>query len=145
MSDPHDLERFVTAQHRAYEDVVAELTAGHKSSHWMWFVFPQISGLGSSAMARRYAVASLAEARAYLAHPLLGARLVECTSLVIDIEGRSITEILGTPDDLKFRSSMTLFDAASDTATWFREALDKYYGGNPCARTLDKLSARTSP
>jgi uncharacterized protein (DUF1810 family) len=111
----------------------------------MWFVFPQLSGLGLSPMARRYAIGSLAEARAYLAHPVLGARLVECTGLVLDVADRSITAVLGSPDDLKFRSSMTLFDAAADAETWFREALDKYYDGAACERTLARLSGRTSP
>lgn len=145
MTDPHDLERFVTAQDPVYENVVAELAAGRKRSHWMWFVFPQLAGLGSSAMAHRYAIGSLAEARAYLDHPVLGARLVECTGLVLDVQCRSIREILGAPDDLKFRSSMTLFDAATDTETRYREALEKYYGGAPCPRTRDALSGRTSP
>jgi uncharacterized protein (DUF1810 family) len=111
----------------------------------MWFVFPQLSGLGLSPMARRYAIGSLAEARAYLAHPVLGARLVECTGLVLDVADRSITAVLGSPDDLKFRSSMTLFDAAAADRALFREALEKYYDGAACTRTLEALSGRTSP
>lgn len=144
MSDPYDLERFVIAQDPVYERVIAELAAGRKRSHWMWFVFPQLSDLGRSTMARRYAIASLAEARAYLAHVVLGSRLLECTGLVLDAEGRSITDLFGTPDDLKFRSSMTLFDAATDAdESWFRAALEKYCGGGPCPLTLRNLSGQT--
>jgi uncharacterized protein (DUF1810 family) len=131
----HDLNRFVAAQEPVYARVVAELAAGTKQSHWMWFVFPQIEGLGVSAMAQRYAITSRAEAEAYLAHPVLGPRLIECTRLVLAVTGKTIHAILGSPDDLKFRSSMTLFDAVSD-AQIFAEAIEKYYAGERDPATL---------
>ena len=138
-----DLTRFVEAQGDVYAQVVAELAAGRKRTHWMWFVFPQIEGLGSSEMARRYALASLAEARAYLAHPVLGQRLRECTELVNAIKNREITQILGYPDDLKFRSSMTLFAQAADRYNeahdCFAEALTLFFDGSPDAATLERL------
>jgi uncharacterized protein (DUF1810 family) len=137
--DPYNLQRFVAAQAGVYDRVAAELRAGRKRSHWMWFIFPQISGLGFSAMAQRYAISSRAEAVAYLEHPLLGARLLECTGSVNAVEGRSIHEIFGSPDDMKFRSSMTLFAQAAPDGASFAEALDKYFGGEPDARTLDLL------
>src|ERR1700756_83260 len=112
MSDPYDLQRFVDAQNPVYDKVCSELRDGRKKSHWMWFVFPQIAGLGSSPLARRYAISSLAEAAAYHAHPILGPRLTECTSLVNRVEGRPVEQIFGYPDDLKFCSSMTLFARA---------------------------------
>src|SRR3954451_5216121 len=125
-----DLERFVTAQAPVFATALAELQAGQKRSHWMWFIFPQLRGLGHSAMARHYGVGSLAEARAYLAHPLLGPRLVQCTQAVLAIEGRSLRTIFGSPDDLKFRSSMTLFSlAASEKDSVFRQALDRFCDG----------------
>ncbi|MGJ4939678.1 DUF1810 domain-containing protein [Bradyrhizobium sp. HKCCYLS1011] len=133
-----DLDRFVAAQDPLFSQVVAELAAGHKQSHWMWFIFPQLAGLGFSAMAQRYAIGSRAEAEAYLAHPVLGPRLVECTRLVVEVSGKSIHAILGSPDDMKFRSSMTLFDAVSDQAL-FAQALDKYYEGKKDQATLDIL------
>ena len=116
-----------------------ELAAGRKRSHWMWFVFPQLAGLGHSAMARRYAISSLAEAQAYLEHPVLGSRLVELTELVNQVNGRSIREIFGSPDDLKFHSSMTLFAYAHPDVSAFREALERYFGGVMDNRTLEKL------
>ena len=138
-NDPFDLQRFVDAQAPVYDRVIAELREGRKRSHWMWFVFPQIAGLGSSPMAQRYAVASRAEAVAYLAHPVLGPRLRECARLVTTMEGRSIHDIFGSPDDMKFHSSMTLFaEAAPDNAD-FRAALDKYFGGERDAATLARL------
>ncbi|TQF41604.1 calpastatin [Bradyrhizobium sp. UNPF46] len=140
MTDPFDLERFVRAQNPVYRDVQGELARGRKQSHWMWFVFPQIAGLGFSAMSQRYAIGSRAEARAYLAHPVLGARLIECTSLVLAIQGRSINAILGTPDDAKFQSSMTLFGAVSDQPV-FGEALDRYFAGERDTATLEILGA----
>src|SRR6478672_8846533 len=109
MHDPHDLQRFVDAQADVYEDVVDELRAGHKASHWMWFVFPQLRGLGHSPTAQHYGIASLDEARAYLAHPVLGDRLRECTRLVLRVDGRNARAIFGSPDDFKFRSCMTLY------------------------------------
>jgi uncharacterized protein (DUF1810 family) len=129
----------VDAQAGVHERALAELRAGHKQSHWMWFVFPQISGLGSSPMSQHYALNSLKEARAYLEHPLLGARLRDCTRAVLAVEDRSAHEIFGAPDDLKFRSSMTLFDAAAP-GDIFRAALDKYFDGEGDPLTLKKLS-----
>ena len=139
----HDLNRFVEAQDPIYARVVAELAAGTKQSHWMWFVFPQIAGLGFSAMAQRYAIDSRAEAEAYLAHPVLGPRLIECTRLVLGITGKTIHAILGSPDDLKFRSSMTLFDAVSDDPI-FAEAIEKYYAGEKDRATLATLERMAS-
>jgi uncharacterized protein (DUF1810 family) len=138
--DPFDLQRFLDAQAPVYEQVLRELRAGHKRSHWIWFIFPQLAGLGSSAMAQRYAIASLAEAQAYWAHPVLRARLAECVALVNAVEGRAIVEILGPPDDLKFRSSMTLFRQAAPESAIFQEALDKYFAGAGDPMTLAKLS-----
>jgi uncharacterized protein (DUF1810 family) len=135
----YDLERFVEAQAACYEQVTGELRAGRKSSHWMWFIFPQIAGLGHSEMARQYAISSLAEASAYLEHPVLGPRLRECAQLVVDVEGRSIDQILGHPDNLKFRSSMTLFAKAGADEGVFRNALKKYFGGEEDRLTLERL------
>jgi len=140
--DPYGLNRFVAAQERVYESVRAELCAGRKTSHWMWFVFPQIAGLGFSPTAQFYAIASLAEAKAYLAHPILGARLRECASLVLKIEGRSLLDIFGQPDNLKFRSSMTLFARAAPEETVFAQNIRKYCGGEEDTATLAQLSAR---
>jgi uncharacterized protein (DUF1810 family) len=137
--DPFDLQRFVDAQDRVYPTVVEELRAGRKRSHWIWFIFPQLSGLGSSPMAARYALSSLEEARAYLVHDTLGPRLRECAGLVNGIQGRSIREIFGSPDDLKVRSSMTLFAHATDDNREFVELLDKYYGGDEDPLTLKRL------
>jgi uncharacterized protein (DUF1810 family) len=139
-NDPYNLDRFVAAQAPIYTQAAAELAAGRKRNHWMWFVFPQLEGLGASAMAQRYAIRSLAEARAYLDHPLLGARLKECVGLVNEIEGRSAHEIFGHPDDLKFHSSMTLFAAAAPEEPFFAEALRKYFAGGGDRLTLAKLS-----
>ena len=140
MDDPYDLERYVRAQDPLIAQVCAELAAGRKQSHWMWFIFPQLRGLGSSPMAERYAIGSLAEARAYLAHPLLGERLRTCTRLVNRVEGRTAQAIFGYPDDLKFRSSMTLFArAAADASQPFDEALAKYFAGEPDPLTRELL------
>jgi len=139
MDDPYNLQRFVDAQRPVYEQVRSELREGRKSSHWMWFVFPQIEGLGSSALARRFAISCLNEAEAYLKHPLLGPRLRECTQLVNFVEGATIDRILGYPDDLKFRSSMTLFAKATSDNRVFNEALSKYFGGEPDQATLERL------
>lgn len=139
MQKGYDLERFVEAQKGIYGQVTSELRAGRKRSHWIWFIFPQIAGLGNSEMAQRYAVSSLAEAAAYLKHPVLGPRLRECTRLVVDVEGRSIDQILGYPDDLKFRSSMTLFARAGAEEGEFREALEKYFDGVPDPLTAERL------
>ena len=139
MSDEFDLQRFVDAQARNYADALAELRAGRKTSHWMWYVFPQIAGLGFSAMAQRYAIGSLEEARAYLAHPVLGARLRECVEAVLAIEHRSAHEIFGSPDDMKLRSSLTLFASAAPQEPIFEEALDRCFAGAPDPKTLEKL------
>jgi uncharacterized protein (DUF1810 family) len=138
MPDPFDLQRFVDAQDGVYRRVVAELSAGRKQSHWMWFIFPQIAGLGFSAMAQRYAMSSTEEAAAYLAHGILGPRLVECTGLVLGVKDKTIRAILGSPDDLKFRSSMTLFSAVSDDPV-FDAAIAKYCAGAKDQATLDIL------
>jgi uncharacterized protein (DUF1810 family) len=140
--DGFDLERFVTAQQPVFETVLAELRAGRKRSHWMWFVFPQLRGLGQSSTARYYGIASLEEARAYLAHPLLGPRLDLCTRVVLGSEGPSLRAIFGSPDDMKFRSCMTLFSMVTDDPTNpFREALDRWCGGLPDERTLALVDA----
>ncbi len=139
MTDPFDLERFIRAQDPVYRNVLEELTRGRKQTHWMWFVFPQLAGLGSSAMSQRYAIGSRAEAKAYLAHFLLGTRLIECTRLVLAVQGRSINAILGAPDDAKFRSSMTLFGAVSNEPV-FGEALARYFAGERDAVTLEILA-----
>ena len=145
MSDTYNLARFIDAQAPVMAQVLSELKSGRKTTHWMWFVFPQIEGLGSSPMARRYAVGSLAEAEAYLRHDLLGSRLRTCTQLVIDVRDRPIGSILGWPDDMKFRSCMTLFCRATPNNEIFRAALDKYFGGNADEATLEKLlSSRSS-
>lgn len=133
----YNLQRFVTAQAPVYAGVCEELRRGQKASHWMWFIFPQIAGLGSSAMARKYAISGLDEARAYLAHPLLGPRLIECTRLV-GVSGRSVEDIFGAPDDMKFRSSMTLFAKAQGEGV-FSEAIEKYCGGRFDEATLARL------
>ncbi len=139
MSDPYDLARFVAAQAPVYEAVRAELAAGRKQSHWMWFVFPQIAGLGVSPTAMRYAISSLAEAKAYLAHPLLGMRLRECIGLVLAIEGRSAIQIFGSIDAMKLRSCLTLFAVAAPGEKAFAEALAKYFDGERDPATLAKL------
>ena len=132
------LDRFVQAQDGVYDDALAELTAGRKRTHWMWFVFPQIAGLGSSPTAQRYAIRSLDEARAYLAHPVLGPRLRECAQALLAVPGRSAHEILGHPDDMKLRSSMTLFARAAEDPAPFQAVLDRYYDG-PDRLTLQLL------
>ena len=134
-----DPDRFVMAQAPVYEKVVAELRAARKRSHWMWFVFPQIAGLGRSEMARRYAIASLDDAAAYLAHPVLGARLRECAALVLAAQDTTVDEIFGYPDNMKFHSSMTLFAAVPAADPVFRANLDKYFGGAPDALTLSRM------
>ena len=144
MTDPFDLQRFVDAQAPVYPRVVAELRQGRKQSHWMWFIFPQLAGLGHSAMARRFAISSREEAVAYLAHGVLGPRLAECTSLVNAVEGRTIREILGSPDDLKFCSSMTLFGAVSDEPV-FDQALARYFAGERDGATLEMLARLDRP
>jgi len=140
MADLFDLERFVRAQEPVIADVRRELRAGRKRSHWMWFVFPQLRALGRSPTAQRYGIASLAEAQAYMAHPVLGPRLIECAELVRAVQGRSAHEIFGSPDDLKLRSSMTLFAAASPTAAVFADVLRQYFGGEPDPLTTELLA-----
>ena len=137
--DPHDLNRFVVAQADAHDQALAELRAGRKRTHWMWFVFTQLAGLGSSPTARQYGIKSSDEARAYLAHPVLGPRLLACAEAIHRVDGRSATEILGSPDDLKLRSSATLFAAVSPAGSAFHRLLDRYFRGEADARTLELL------
>jgi uncharacterized protein (DUF1810 family) len=144
MTDPFDLNRFIQAQNPLYPTVIGELSRGRKQSHWMWFIFPQVAGLGLSAMSQRYAIGSQAEACAYLAHPVLGARLVECTGLVLAVQGRTINAILGAPDDAKFRSSMTLFGAASGEPI-FDQAIARYFAGERDGATLEILARLDRP
>jgi uncharacterized protein (DUF1810 family) len=139
MGDPYKLKRFVNAQASAYESVLQELRRGHKQSHWIWYIFPQIKGLGRSPMAQTYAIGSIQEANAYLEHPMLGPRLQECTQLVLAVEGRSVEQIFPYPDHLKFRSCMTLFDQATTDRHLFRDALLKYFDGKPDQLTLELL------
>jgi uncharacterized protein (DUF1810 family) len=139
MTDSFNLERFVDAQDPIFEQVLAELRRGRKESHWIWFVFPQLTGLGQSWMSRQYGISSRAEAEAYLAHPILGSRLIECTRLVNLVEGRSIKEIFGEIDAVKFRSSMTLFAQVAVDRGVFADALQKYYAGRADQLTLDRL------
>jgi uncharacterized protein (DUF1810 family) len=134
------LERYIKAQAPIYAQALAELTRGHKQSHWMWYVFPQFSGLGQSPMSQAYAVQSLQEAREYLSHPVLGARLRECCRVVMALEGKSAHEIFRTPDDLKFRSSLTLFAQAAPEETLFGDLLEKYFGGEEDSATLELLA-----
>jgi uncharacterized protein (DUF1810 family) len=137
--DPYDLKRFVSAQQPVYGTVLAELRAGRKRTHWMWYVFPQVSGLGHSATSTHYAVGSLEEARQYLGHPVLGARLVECAEAILAVEGRSASDIFGYTDVLKLASSMTLFAEAAGPDSVFGRVLTKYFGGRRDTRTLDLL------
>lgn len=141
MADPFHLQRFVDAQSRVYATALGELRLGRKQTHWMWFIFPQLAGLGLSSTAQFYAIASLDEARAYLAHPILGPRLRDATAVVNALQGRTAHEVFGFPDDLKFRSSMTLFQAAAPDEPLFGQALAKYFEGAPDERTLELLAA----
>lgn len=139
MPAAHDLQRFLDAQADTYATALAEIRAGRKRSHWMWFIFPQIAGLGRSSMAQRYAIANDDEAADYLAHPMLGPRLRECATIVLSLQGASANAIFGEPDDMKFRSSMTLFaDTAPDEAV-FQACIDKYFDGEPDPETLARL------
>jgi len=138
-SDPYDLARFVRAQERDYATALSELASGRKRSHWMWYVFPQCHGLGSSPISRHYAIRSVAEAEAYLRHPVLGPRLVECAEALLAIEGRSAHEIFDSPDDLKLRSSATLFARVSPPGSVFEQLLDRYFAGARDDRTLRLL------
>jgi uncharacterized protein (DUF1810 family) len=139
MADPHLLQRFIDAQADTYGDAAEELRQGAKRGHWMWYVFPQLAGLGHSATAQRYALRSLDEARAYLAHPVLGPRLRACTALMLAVEGRTARQILSSPDDMKFHSSMTLFALAAPDDADFKAALARYFGSIPDAATLHLL------
>lgn len=139
MSEPFDLERFVAAQDPVYDTVLTELASGHKRSHWMWFVFPQLAALGRSATARRFGISGLAEGRAYLAHPVLGPRLRECSRLVAAVDGRSAEQVFGFPDNLKLRSSMTLFAHCGEDRGDFDAVLSKFYGGEEDRATVDLL------
>lgn len=140
MKDVYNLQRFIDAQDNVFKQVVEELSAGQKQGHWMWYIFPQIKGLGYSVMAQRFAISSQEEAVAYVEHPILGTRLRQCTQLVNNIVGRSIEEIFYHPDHLKFHSSMTLFRTSSTDNKLFNDALNKYFMGKPDRLTLDILS-----
>jgi uncharacterized protein (DUF1810 family) len=145
MDDPFNLQRFVNAQAASYESVRRELRAGKKRGHWIWYIFPQIRGLGNSATSQQYAISSQLEAKAYLEHPILGARLRECTDLVMDIEGRTADDIFPYPDNLKFRSCMTLFERSATDPAIFHAALRKYFAGEPDQLTLDILERQSNP
>lgn len=139
MQDPHELSRFVQAQQEDYRRALAELQNGAKRSHWMWYIFPQYDGLGFSSMAKRYAIKSVEEAKEYLAHPILGPRLRECVDAILKVEGRTASQIFGFPDDMKLRSSLTLFAAVSEPRSIFEKALDKYYRGERDDKTLSLM------
>jgi len=141
-SDPFDRNRFVEAQADDYDRALAEVRAGQKRSHWMWYVFPQLDGLGSSAMARRYAIRGRAEAEAYLSHPVLGPRLIEITEAALAIEGRTAHDVFGYPDDLKLRSSATLFAAVSPPGSVFKRLVAKYFDGEPDPAAIRLLAAK---
>jgi uncharacterized protein (DUF1810 family) len=143
MSDAYNLHRFLNAQERVYDSVLAELRAGRKSSHWIWFIFPQIAGLSHSAMAQQFAISSLDEAKVYLQHQILGPRHRECTQLVLDVNGRSAEEIFPYPDNLKFRSCMTLFLTVATDNALFNDALLTYFDGKPDQLTLDLLTQQS--
>jgi uncharacterized protein (DUF1810 family) len=140
--DKYDLDRFVQAQNGVYDQALAEIRSGRKQTHWMWFVFPQLAGLGSSPMARTYAMQNLDEAREYLKHPLLGARLRECAEAVVSVSGKSAHEIFGSPDDLKLRSCATLFARVSPENSVFHRIIRQYYRGEPDEKTIRLLSLR---
>ncbi|HJO55853.1 MAG TPA: DUF1810 domain-containing protein [Candidatus Scalindua sp.] len=139
MSDKFNLQRFVAAQNPVIQNVLSELQTGSKQTHWMWFIFPQIAGLSGSIIAQRFAISSLGEADAYLRHSVLGPRLYDCTQRVNLVDGQTANQIFGYPDDLKFRSSMTLFREATAENVVFEEALQKYFGGKPDVLTLERL------
>ncbi|PTR16058.1 uncharacterized protein (DUF1810 family) [Nitrosospira sp. Nsp2] len=139
MDDPHNLQRFVDAQRPVFESACRELRQGRKQSHWMWFIFPQVQGLGRSEMAQRFAISSREEAEAYLAHPILGPRLRDCSRIVADLKGHSVEDIFGYPDDMKFRSSMSLFAQVTANNEIFQQCLEKYFQGEPDPGTLAAL------
>lgn len=140
-ADRYDLARFLQAQADVYEQALRELRAGAKRSHWMWFIFPQVAGLGFSAMSQRYAIGGLDEARAYLQHPQLGARLRECTQAVHQLAGRTARQIFGSPDDMKFRSCMTLFALAAESDSVFSAVLRQYFAGQADEQTLQRVGS----
>ena len=144
-ADPYDLDRFVRAQQIDYAPALSEIRAARKRSHWMWYIFPQYAGLGSSPMSQQYAIRSLAEAKAYLRHPVLGPRLVECAEAVLQLEDRSALEVFGSPDDLKLRSSATLFSASTDAGSVFERLLEKYFDGQRDQRTLQLVAGDSTP
>lgn len=139
MDDPYDLNRFVQAQEGSYKQALAEITSGRKRSHWMWYIFPQIDGLAFSSTSKHYSIKSIDEARAYLAHPVLGPRLLECAEALLRINGRSATQIFGSPDDVKLRSCATLFACVSPASSIFERLLQKYYAGGADVKTLELL------
>ena len=141
--DPHDLSRFVQAQADDYQRALFEIRAGRKRSHWMWYIYPQFDGLGFSSTSRRYAIKSIAEAEAYLRHPVLGPRLVECCDAVVGVEGRPASDIFGSPDDMKLRSCATLFARVAAPGSVFERLLGKYFGGVPDERTLHLMGSAT--
>jgi uncharacterized protein (DUF1810 family) len=145
VSDPYDLARFVAAQAGNYDQALAEIGRGAKESHWMWYVFPQLAGLGTSPTARHYAIQSLDEAAAYLRHPVLGPRLLECAEALLGLDGSSAHDVFGWPDELKLRSSATLFALASPPGSVFARVLDKYFAGEPDPKTLDLLGRADTP
>jgi uncharacterized protein (DUF1810 family) len=142
MDDPHDLNRFLQAQAPLLDQALAELRSGRKRSHWMWFIFPQLEGLGASPMSARYAIKSLAEAEAYLRHPVLGPRLIQCAEALLQVTGRSAFEIVGSPDDVKLRSCATLFARVAPNGSVFDRLLDRYFPDGPDERTLRLLGMR---
>jgi uncharacterized protein (DUF1810 family) len=145
VNDPFDLSRFVTAQEDNYQEALSEIRAGQKRTHWMWFIFPQIDGLAFSSMSKRYSIKSIEEAQAYLKHLVLGLRLLECAEAVMGVEGRTITEIFGSPDDLKLKSCATLFAAVSPPGSVFERILEKYYHGKRDDKTLQLLEKLKIP
>ena len=142
MTDPYDLDRFVRAQEHDYGNALSEIRSGRKRSHWMWYVFPQLDGLGVSATSRRYAIRSAGEAEAYLRHPILGPRLLEIAEAAVEIVGRSAVEVFGSPDDMKLRSCATLFATVTPAGSVFERLLDRYFGGRPDAETLRLLNLK---
>ena len=144
MDDPYDLNRFVEVQRDEYDEALSEIASGRKQTHWMWYIFPQLDGLASTATSRHFAIKSLEEARAYLDHPVLGARLLECAEATLAVEGRSAHDIFGTPDDLKLRSSATLF-AVVRPGSVFDRLLAKYFDGVPDGKTLELLGSSSRP
>lgn len=143
-ADPYSLDRFIQAQERDYDLALAEIEGGRKQSHWMWYVFPQLAGLGVSSISKHYAIKSRAEAQAYLRHPVLGPRLVESTTSTLALEGRTASEVFGSPDDLKLQSCATLFAAVSPPGSVFHQLIDKYFGGEHDERTLEWLATESS-